>query len=284
MLELSIAKLESRFLKIDYDEYYLSYSGGKDSHLLYWFIKNYLKDDKIKIVGVNTFREHSEIRERIYNNCNDVLVPELSMTEINKQYGMPCFTKTQDDFIHRYQKGTRTESTLKYVERRRNEDGQLSFFALNKLASELTLSNKLHKVSNKCCDFTKKRPLKKYEKENDKKAILGVRGVESLRRKSAYSTCLHKNQKFTPLFDFTNADIDEIYDYYNIDIPKIYEYTSRTGCVGCPYARKKELIESFSQATKSQQKYAINSFKESYEVKGILEEILEIYNKKEVIV
>lgn len=119
MIKLSIAKLEHRFSKIDYDEYYLSYSGGKDSHLLYWFIKNYLKDDKIKIVGVNIFREHSEIRERIYKNCDEVLVPELSMTEINEKYGMPCFTKNQDDFISRYQKGSRAESTLKYVERRK---------------------------------------------------------------------------------------------------------------------------------------------------------------------
>ena len=33
----------------------ICYSGGKDSHFLYWFIKEYLKRDDIKIVGVNTY-------------------------------------------------------------------------------------------------------------------------------------------------------------------------------------------------------------------------------------
>ena len=68
---LSIAKLENRFInKIDKNDYYLSYSGGIDSHLLYWFIKNILKDNSIPIVAVNTYREHVEIKDRIYQNDN----------------------------------------------------------------------------------------------------------------------------------------------------------------------------------------------------------------------
>jgi 3'-phosphoadenosine 5'-phosphosulfate sulfotransferase (PAPS reductase)/FAD synthetase len=47
------------------DEYYLSYSGGRDSHFLLWFIKEYLHNDTIPIVAVNTRMEHSEILERI---------------------------------------------------------------------------------------------------------------------------------------------------------------------------------------------------------------------------
>ena len=47
--------LESKLKKIDKSKYYLSYSGGKDSHFLYWFIKEYLHDDEIEIVSVNTY-------------------------------------------------------------------------------------------------------------------------------------------------------------------------------------------------------------------------------------
>ncbi len=82
---LGIGKLKMRFKnKIDPSEYYLSYSGGRDSHLLYWFIKEWLQDTEIKIVGVNTYREHNDIRKRIYKNCDVVLYPTMKMQEINE--------------------------------------------------------------------------------------------------------------------------------------------------------------------------------------------------------
>lgn len=55
--------LKTKFNKINPKEYYLSYSGGKDSHLLYWFIKEYAPKFKdIKVVGINTYMEHPQIR------------------------------------------------------------------------------------------------------------------------------------------------------------------------------------------------------------------------------
>ena len=44
-IALKLKCLKSRFqTKIDKHDYYLSYSGGRDSHFLYWFIKEYLKE------------------------------------------------------------------------------------------------------------------------------------------------------------------------------------------------------------------------------------------------
>ena len=63
-IEFYLKDLESRFPK-DRKNYYLSYSGGKDSHFLYWFIKEYLHDDQIQIVSANTYMEHPEILARI---------------------------------------------------------------------------------------------------------------------------------------------------------------------------------------------------------------------------
>ena len=64
-VDFYLEDLKSKFTKINYNDYYLSYSGGRDSHLLYWFIKEYLKDTKIKIVSVNTRMEHPEILRRM---------------------------------------------------------------------------------------------------------------------------------------------------------------------------------------------------------------------------
>ena len=66
IVDLYLFDLKTKFNKIDPTKYYLSYSGGKDSHLLYWFIKEYAHIEGIKIVGINTYMEHQEIKERIY--------------------------------------------------------------------------------------------------------------------------------------------------------------------------------------------------------------------------
>lgn len=57
-VEFYLYDLKTKFSKIDPEKYYLSYSGGKDSHLLYWFIKEVLHEDRIVIVGDNTMSEY----------------------------------------------------------------------------------------------------------------------------------------------------------------------------------------------------------------------------------
>ena len=127
-----LIKLMKRFKdKIEFEKYYLSYSGGKDSHFLYWFIKQVLQDRKIKIVGINTYMEHHEIRERIYANCDVVLIPKLKPFEIKEKYGSPCFSKQQDDWIDRYQRGSRCKSLIQRVNGV-NKDGNPTMYKLSK--------------------------------------------------------------------------------------------------------------------------------------------------------
>ena len=112
-VDFYLEDLKSKFRKLKnvggYDKYYLSYSGGKDSHFLYWFIKEYsypeFKD--IKIVGINTYMEHHEIRDRIYKYADIVLLPTLKPFEIKGKYGIPCFSKEQDYYIYYYQNSLR---------------------------------------------------------------------------------------------------------------------------------------------------------------------------------
>lgn len=164
--------LKSKFRKINPNEYYLSYSGGKDSHLLYWFIKEYAPEfSNIKVVGINTYMEHEQIRKRIYDNCDIVLLPTMKPFEIKAKYGIPCFSKLQDDFIYRYQNGSRCESIMNRLYSK-NKDGSHSFFGVSKKARELLLSGKLHKISPKCCTFLKKQPAREFEKQNNLKPIL----------------------------------------------------------------------------------------------------------------
>ena len=142
MIEKTVADSWLKFLadrfkaKIDPKEYYLSYSGGKDSHLLYWFIKEWLRDDDIVIVGTNTGFELPEIRNRIMKNCDVVLHPVMHRKELKEKFGIPCFSKQQDEYIYRYQHGSRTRNTMNAVL------GENTIFKLNNKARNLLLSDK----------------------------------------------------------------------------------------------------------------------------------------------
>lgn len=272
--EFYLIDLKSRFDKIKPNTYYLSYSGGKDSHFLYWFIKEYLKRDDIKIVGINTYMEHHEIRDRILKNSDIVLYPSIKPFEIKAKYGSPCFSKIQDDFIDRYQRGSRCSSLMERIQSREfvGSDGKVhkSSFSLNKKARELLLSNQLHKISPKCCKYLKKETAHKFEKESGLKAILGVRGDEGAMRKSQYKSCFTKDKKFTPLWDLTDELMEKIIKKYDIEVPEVYQHISRTGCMGCPYGSYKHDTEKeLLLIDDNQFKFVCEYFKESYAVLGI---------------
>lgn len=273
-VDFYLKDLESKFKKIDKSKYYLSYSGGKDSHFLYWFIKEYLHDDEIEIVSVNTYMEHQEILKRMLENADRILLPAMKPFEIKEKYGSPCFSKIQDEYIERYQKGCRTDSLMMhiygYVFVGNNDIKYTTLFKLNNTAKDLLLSNKLHKVSPKCCKYLKKEPFKQFEKQTGKKAILGVRGGESNMRKSQYKSCFTKDKKFTPLHDLSDELLEKIYKKFNIEIPQIYDHVSRTGCMGCPYGSwKGETKKELDLLADAKRKFVIEYFKESYDVLGI---------------
>lgn len=279
-VDFYLEDLKSKFRKLKnvggYDKYYLSYSGGKDSHFLYWFIKEYsypeFKD--IKIVGINTYMEHHEIRDRILKNSDIVLYPKMKPMEIKEKYGIPCFSKIQDDYINRYQNGCRSKSLMTRINKEKwiGKDGQVmpQKFGLNKQARELLLSGRLHKVSPKCCYYLKKKTAHDYEKESGRKAILGVRGSESVMRATQYKTCFTKDKKFTPLHDLSDDLLEKIIQKYHIEVPEVYNHIKRTGCMGCPYGSYKgDTEKELELLNENQRKFVMEYFKESYEVLGI---------------
>ena len=269
-IDFYLYDLKSKFNKINPNEYYLSYSGGKDSHLLYWFIKEYAKIDGIKIVGINTYMEHPEIKERIYKNCDKVLLPIKKPFEIKEKYGIPCFSKEQDFYIYYYQKAIREgkKPAKTYVDKINGT--YRTGYGLSKKAREYILSGNAHNITHLCCYYLKKKPAHDFEKETGLKPILGVRGEESQMRKKQYTSCFTKSGKFTPIWDLTDEMLEAIYKKYKIEIPTVYEKICRTGCMGCPYGSYKHDTEKELELLNEKQKeFVCKYFKESYEVLGI---------------
>lgn len=269
--EFYLLDLKSKFDKIKPNTYYLSYSGGKDSHFLYWFIKDYLKRDDIKIVGINTYMEHHEILRRILDNCDVVLHPEIKPFEIKEKYGIPCFSKEQDFFIYYYQNALRKgKQPSKTIQQKIDGTYEKGFSGISKKAREYIKSGEAHSITHLCCHFLKKNPARKFEKETGLKPILGVRSGESNLRKRQYKSCFQKNGTFTPLHDLSDELLDKIYEKYNIPLPKVYEHVCRTGCMGCPYGSwKHDTEKELMIINKNQFNFVTKYFKESYEVLGI---------------
>lgn len=270
-VDFYLEDLKSKFKKIDCDKYYLSYSGGKDSHLLYWFIKEYAPEfSRIKVVGINTYLEHNDIRKRIYENSDLVLLPILKPFEIKEKYGIPCFSKEQDFYIYYYQKALREGKTPAKTYQDKINGTYYTGFNISKKARRYVLSGKAHNITHLCCHYLKKEPARKFEKESGLKPILGVRGNESGLRKAQYTSCFTKDKKFTPLWDLTDELENKIYKKYDIEIPDVYNYIERTGCMGCPYGSYKgDTQKELKLITKNQRNFVCKYFKESYEILGI---------------
>lgn len=269
-VDFYLIDLKSKFNKIKPNTYYLSYSGGKDSHFLYWFIKEYLKRDDIKIVGINTYMEHPEIRDRILNNSDVVLYPKLKPMEIKEKYGIPCFSKEQDFYIYYYQNAIRKGKKPSKTIQEKIDGTYRTGYCISKKARNYLFSGKAHKITHLCCYYLKKKPAHDFEKESGLKPILGIRGNESVMRKQQYKTCFTKNGKFTPIHDLSDELLEKIYEKYQIEIPKVYDYVCRTGCMGCPYGSWKSDTEKELQLiNNNQKKFVCEYFKESYEVLGI---------------
>ena len=270
-VDFYLIDLKSRFDKIKPNTYYLSYSGGKDSHFLYWFIKDYLKRDDIKIVGINTYMEHPEIRDRIFRNSDKVLIPNMKPYEIKEKYGIPCFSKEQDFYIYYYQNAIRKgKQPSKTIQQKIDGTYDKGFSGISKKAREYVKSDNAHKITHLCCYYLKKKPAHDFEKETGLKPILGIRGEESVLRKQQYKSCFTNNGKFIPIHDLSDELLDKIYEKYNIEIPKIYSKVCRTGCMGCPYGSYKHDTEKeLAVLNKNQYNFVCNLFKESYEALGI---------------
>ena len=270
-VEFYLFDLKSKFQKINPNQYYLSYSGGKDSHFLYWFIKEYAHIDGIEVVGCNTYMEHPEIRDRIYKNSDKVLLPIMKPFEIKEKYGIPCFSKEQDFYIYYYQNAVRKgKKPSKTILQKVNGTYDKGFNGISKKAREYILSGKAHKITHLCCYYLKKKPFHDYEKKTGKLAILGVRGRESTLRRRQYTSCFTKDKKFTPIWDLSDELLDKIIKQYNIEVPKVYQYVSRTGCMGCPYGSyKHETEKELNLINGEQKKFVCDLFKESYQILGI---------------
>ena len=164
--------IKSTIKKYGEENFYISFSGGKDSTVLHYLVDMALPDNKIPRVFINTGIEYNDIVNFVKELASSddrfvILQPTKSVKQTLDTYGYPFKSKEHSLKVGAYKRGSRTRSILEY---KNGFEGVESsrFQCPKKLMYQYEDSFKLN-ISDKCCYKLKKEPVKKWEKQNSKK-------------------------------------------------------------------------------------------------------------------
>lgn len=229
------------------DNFYLSFSGGKDSTVLHYLLDIALPGNDIPRLFMNTGMEYlalvkyvkelaaADQRIIVYNSG-------VNIKDMLNTYGWPFKSKEHSTKLHSYQLGLKTgvqkKSTILYM----TPDGG-TFNCPKKLLYQFTEEFKLP-ISGYCCNRLKKDTAKRYIKNSGRKIVItGMQRQEGGQRSHMGCTVFKSGKlvKFHPLSKVSDEWENWFIDKYNIRLCELYyePYNfERTGCKGCPFALK----------------------------------------------
>lgn len=248
ILQDRIEKIKSVINKYGQENFYISFSGGKDSTVLSSLIDMALPNNQIPRVYADTGIELNMIRDFVHDlafkdNRFKVINPSIPIKQMLETDGYPFKSKMHSSYVKKYQnKGLDYKSVRAYMGIENTLSGKPIYRECPKILKyQFTEENTL-KISDMCCMRMKEEPIQKWQEENNKSyGIVGVMREEGGRRFNAQ--CLSfsgkKLKNFQPLAPITKDWEQWFIDTYNIEICNIYKSPynfERTGCKGCPFA------------------------------------------------
>ncbi|MCP4645844.1 MAG: phosphoadenosine phosphosulfate reductase family protein [bacterium] len=222
---------------------YVAFSGGKDSTVLLHIVRRLYPN--VPAVFCDTGLEFPEIREFVKTIDNVTwLKPKMNFREVLEKYGYPVVSKKQAQFIREvqtaYAKGNTDTPTVRLRLTGTNGNGYVS--PRSKISNQWQkLCRAPFKVSDKCCDVMKKRPIDAYRARSSREPFVGTMASDSMIRKRNYleSGCNSfdtKRPKSTPLAFWLESDVWDYIHKHNVPYSPIYDMGyPRTGCVFCAF-------------------------------------------------
>lgn len=241
-----LEKIRSVINQYGEENFYLSFSGGKDSTVLHHLIDEAISGNKIPRVYADTGIEYNMVRDFVKELAEkderiQIIKPSKNIRTTLEEFGYPFKSKMHAHFVDLYRNGLSLESkTLKFY---LNPD---YIGKQNACPAKLTYQfdgwDGGFKISNKCCDKMKKEPLKQWMKEHKKTiSIIGIMREEGGQRSGALCLAFKgdKLKSFHPLSPITKEWESWYIERNGIQLSAIYypPYNfQRTGCKGCPFA------------------------------------------------
>ena len=246
ILQDRLQKIKQIINQYGEENFYLSFSGGKDSTVLSALVDLAIPGNKIPRVYADTGIDLNIVRDFVFNVAKSddrfvIIKPSIPIKTMLENDGYPFKSKAHSRMVDRYNKnGMDCISVSKYLG---EMDGYGTRFNCPKILKyQFTDDFKENlKISDKCCTRLKEEPLYKWSKEHNKTCrILGIMPSEGGRRATTKCLAFKNNGKllsFHPLAPVTKDWEDWFISEYNIKICDIYypPYNfERTGCKGCP--------------------------------------------------
>lgn len=209
---------EKLALQLNPDGYFLAFSGGKDSQLLYLLAE--LSKVYFKAYYSNTTNDPPMNVKFIRDNYKNVIFinPKENFYKLVSKKGLPTRIMRYCCFILKEQAGT---GNVILTGERKSE----SFKRKNYPFVALQSSN-----ANRS---------KSYEEFTEIKHEC-VKGKDRIR--------------IRPLLDFTEEEVFEILKKYKVPLNPCYQYQNRVGCIFCPFANRKQIeayCEKYPKAKKT---------------------------------
>jgi 3'-phosphoadenosine 5'-phosphosulfate sulfotransferase (PAPS reductase)/FAD synthetase len=229
---------------------FVSFSGGKDSTVLLDLCRVIDKD--IKAVYCNTGNEWPDIVRFVrglkgqgYNI--EIIRPQITPKEVMEKCGFPLLSKELSCIVDKVRNAPDT-----LVARRARGEVECGWKSCTVPKKYGFLVSEDFNVSDKCCYYLKKKPMRLYVSRTGLHPIIGTMACESQLRRTTYlrrggcNTFTGKIESM-PLSIWMEEDIWEYIRQRDLPIADIYvKGAHRTGCMFCGFGCQYDGEERFA--------------------------------------
>ena len=239
---------------------FITFSGGKDSTAMLHLARSLYPD--IPAVFSNTGLEMPEVVLFVKQQENiEIVRPQMEFHKVVEKYGYPIISKAVAQKVYEIR-----HSRSNFA-RNRKLSGEIGL-SLPKTYRYLLAAP--FKISDKCCNFIKKEPIKRYQKKTGRKPMIGIMAADSRPRLLSWKKfgCNAFGKKSgpesRPIMSWTTEHVWAYIKKYNVPYSKAYDLPGvhSTGCMFCGFGLQMDgrpnRFERMKETHPKQYEYIIN--------------------------